>query len=356
MPTPSSNPTPKTVFVVGAGASQEANMPIGSELKKSIARVLNIKFKFGGQMISGDHRIVEALRAAAEGSDPPSRDINPFLHAGWRICDAMPQASSIDAFIDSHRGDKQIELCGKLAIVRTILEAEAKSHLFVEFLGDHQLKFDRLENTWFNSFFRLLTEACQSSDLATRLKSVTLVIFNYDRCIEHFLYYAFQNYYGMSASDVAQLLQHLEIFHPYGTVGSLPWLNQNHTIAYGATTNSNQLLKLASQIKTYTESTNESLSDVNAIRSHMKTSDKLVFLGFAFHRWNMELLLPSATVETPRMGRRVFGTAYDISDSDTNSIRTELTKGVSFVNHLQIRNDLTCSQLFREYWRDLSFV
>lgn len=43
----------------------------------------------------------------------------------------MPQSISIDNFIDSHKGDKEIELCGKLAIVRAVLEAEAKSDAFV---------------------------------------------------------------------------------------------------------------------------------------------------------------------------------------------------------------------------------
>lgn len=357
MPIPSSSSTRKTVFIVGAGASKEVGLPIGSELTKSIATALDIRFEAGYRLIRGDHRIVEALRVAAGNSDPPSRDINPLLQAGWRIRDAMPQASSIDAFIDSLSGDKQIELCGKLAIVRTILEAEAKSHLFVEFLGvNQQLTYDRLENAWFNRFFRLLIENCKPSDIAKRLSSVVLVIFNYDRCIEHFLYYAIQNYYGMSAADVVQLLQRLEIYHPYGTVGSLPWFSQNHAIAYGATTSATQLLGLASQIKTYTEGTDESSSDVNAVRSYMKTSDKLVFLGFAFHRLNMELLLPSATSQTQCTDQRVFGTAYGISDSDTESIRAKFATWASFMNYVQIRNDLTCNQLFHEYWRSLSFV
>lgn len=33
----------KTVFIVGAGGSAEAKLPIGSELKVQIARVLNIR-------------------------------------------------------------------------------------------------------------------------------------------------------------------------------------------------------------------------------------------------------------------------------------------------------------------------
>jgi len=147
MSTPSSNPTTKTVFVVGAGASQEAGLPIGSELKMSIATALDIRVKRGGyQLISGHDLILEALRLEA-AKNPTHTDLLASLqNAAWRIRDAMPQASSIDTFIDNHSEDKQIELCGKLAIVRTILEAEAKSALFVDQLqGDHRMKFGRLQ-------------------------------------------------------------------------------------------------------------------------------------------------------------------------------------------------------------------
>ena len=354
----SSIPTPKTLFIVGAGASNEAKLPVGSELKKSISKVLDIRFENGYTMNSGDDVICNAFRIAVQSSNPPSQDINPFLQASWRIRDAMPQAISIDNFIDAHSNDKRIELCGKLAIVRTILEAESKSSLFVDqSRGDNKLKFGQLENTWFSSFWQLLFENCKPSDLEQRLSSVALIIFNYDRCIEHYLYHALQNYYSMSASDVAQLLKHLEIYHPYGTVGSLPWLNSKNVIGYGATPHPKQLLELASQIKTFTEGTDELSSEVNSIRSNMKMSHRLVFLGFAFHKLNMELLLPALASADLPTGQRIFATAYGISTSDIESISAELVaKGALSAGNIRIRNDLMCSQLFREYWRSMSFV
>jgi len=36
----------KTTYVIGAGASKEANLPEGSELKDKIARLLDIKHDF----------------------------------------------------------------------------------------------------------------------------------------------------------------------------------------------------------------------------------------------------------------------------------------------------------------------
>ena len=115
-----------------------------------------------------------------------------------------------------------------------LLSAERESSLFVDFTErNHQLNYGSLERTWLSSFFQVLTEDCRVPDLEHRLASVALVIFNYDRCIEHFLYYALQNYYGIGIDKAASLLNHLDIYHPYGTVGSFlgrVWRSQSHLV------------------------------------------------------------------------------------------------------------------------------
>ena len=192
------------------------------------------------------------------------------------------------------------------------------------------------------------------------LDSIVLIIFNYDRCIEHYLYHSIQNYYQISAEDVAKLLQSLEVYHPYGTVGSLPWLNSDRAIAFGDLPSVRQLLELASKIKTFTEGTDELSSDVKAIRAHMKTANKLVFLGFAFHRLNLELLLPeseSMKLGKPPTGRIVYATAYGISPSNTSLIAGKLESRETLrEKNIHIRNDLKCSGLIGEYSGSLTFA
>lgn len=349
----------KTVFIIGAGASKEAGLPIGFELKKMIAKALDIRFQDLVRMVSGDNRIYDALLARV--SDVPDQNalLQSLQRAGWRIRDAMPQAISIDNFIDTHSDDKHIELCGKLAIVRAILEAEAKSTLtVVKSQGNGQLRFERLGETWFNALFQRLTENCKSTDIKDRLKTIALIIFNYDRCVEHYLYYAFQNYYSMSPSESAELLQGLEIYHPYGVVGSLPWQCMDNAIEFGGEPSGKRLFLLARQIKTFTEGTDEHASEVNSIRSNMKTAQRLIFLGFAFHKLNLEVLLPSnASYASRPNGRCVLATAHGISDSDVRVISDDLAaRGVLSARDIQIRNNLTCNGLFEEYSRTISFT
>ena len=125
----SSTPNKKTLFVVGAGASNEAKLLIGSKLTESIASALNFRFD-RRDVVSGDDLIFQVI--VKEANDLSNRNINDYVQASHRIRDAMPQAISIDNFIDQHSEDKQIELCGKLAIVREIFRAEHGSYLFVD--------------------------------------------------------------------------------------------------------------------------------------------------------------------------------------------------------------------------------
>ena len=147
----------KTLIIVGAGGSKEAGLPIGIELTANIANRVDIRFsEFNGQS-SGDHEITAALNSHATDVDGRPGDINSYLDACGRIRDAMPQAISIDSFIDGHQGNEKIELCGKLAIVQSILDAEKKSLLFFDHQRlDAQLDFNNLQETWYHSFMQLL--------------------------------------------------------------------------------------------------------------------------------------------------------------------------------------------------------
>jgi hypothetical protein len=351
----------KTVFVIGAGASKEANLPIGSELTLSISEALDIRYEHGYNQTRGDPTIVEALRTVATSSNSPSHNMSPWLQAAWHIRDAMPQAPSIDNFIDSQGGDQKIELCGKLAIVKTVLQAESKSSMFVSFREpDAQLDFSRLQDTWFHRFMHLLLDSCKATDLPKRFASIALIIFNYDRCVEHYMYYAIQNYYRMSPDAAAKLLKGLEIYHPYGVVGFLPWQKPFDPTVFGADPSSNRLLQLVREIRTFTEGTDESTSSVKAIRSSMETADKLVFLGFAFHRLNVQLLLPEIRTDktsTRTSRRHIYATAHGISQSNAVHITAELISRTAITpGNVHVHNNLKCGDLIEEYSRSLSLA
>ena len=265
-----------------------------------------------------------------------------------------------DHFIDSHKENEKIELCGKLAIVRSILQAEQSSKLSLNrpnTYNDNTLNFIPLEDTWFNVFWQRISENCQAEGLEERLSLIVLIVFNYDRCIEHFLIHAIQNYYGMSADNAASLVNTMKIYHPYGKVGSLPWTNGAAQMEFGGEPSAQHLMRLAEQIKTFTEGTNPEASDILEIRRQVATADTLVFLGFAYHQQNLELLKhPDNLGNNKRSVVNCYGTTVGISGADLDAIAAEIEE---FCNAAMFRNenrDLTCRELFNTYRRTLSFV
>lgn len=342
------------VLVVGAGASKEAGLPTGAELKQRIAQALDIRFEHGVKMISGDHHIAQALRSLAEKQEG-SKDINPYLKASWLIRDAMPQAASIDNFIDAHRENEKISECGKLAIARCMLEAEAGSSMCIDDSSGHnRINLKRLEATWYNLFFRILFAECDLKDIPHRLSSIAIITFNYDRCIEHYFHQTLRIYYDVDAPTATELLSYLRIFHAYGSLGQLPTMGNALTIPFGATANSQQLLTIACGLKTFTEGTDETHSDIVAIRAILHSAAKVAFLGFAFNPKNLDLLY-GPTMEASTRTIPIFATGRGLSESNIEVITDELRVKAGYMsNTVRFRRDLTCVQLLQEYERSLA--
>jgi hypothetical protein len=342
----------RTVFVIGAGANSEIRLPTGPELKEKISNLLNFHFEFA-QLKYGDEVICSALRRHAGTS---AGNFGTLVESAQSIRGALPLAISIDNLIDAHRGNQAIELCGKLAIVRSILEAESQSLLFFSNERE-QIDFKKLEQTWYLPFFRLLTENCQREDLKARFSLVELVIFNYDRCVEHFLYFALMKYYGIGNAEAADIVNSTKIIHPYGTVGSLPFQDGTIKFQFGQGPRSSDLLQLANQIKTFTEGRGSNTEKEDKALADFRNANRIVFLGFAFHKQNLELLFPNLVFfpnDSNRNVIRCLGTAYQVSVSDQTVIKEALQK--SFSGHLQFDiEDFGCYSFFGSFWRSLSF-
>jgi hypothetical protein len=347
---------PKTVFVVGAGASYEFGLPVGNVLKDQIAAAL--AFKFDGVSTScgnADHFIYETLQTYTQVNR--DKKFGELIKASVHISSAMPLAPSIDNFIHVHNGNREVEFCGKIAIAHQILRAEAGSKLRI--LPDRtKPNLDWLKETWIVSLMKMLGEDCAIEQLHDRLSNVKFIVFNYDRCIEHFLFHAIQIYYGVNDQVAADLVNSVHIYHPYGVVGKLPWqLNSfddiKQSIDFGGNINQHGIIKIAGEIRTFTEGTKDEDSDIIAIRRSMEEAQRLVFLGFAYHPLNVALLGVGGMSRART--RRAFGTAFGMSKSDAEYVQ-ELLSTHLHAPTMAVRNDITCANLFHEYSRGLSFV
>ena len=188
-----------------------------------------------------------------------------------------------------------------------------------------------------------------------RLSQVAIVNFNYDRCIAHYLHGALQNYYGITSERAAEALSNMQIFHPYGSVGQLPWQNLRDGVEYGSNVGGEKLVRVSEGIRTFTEGIDPDHSNIVEIRRTLERARKVAFLGFAFHRLNLRLLFPGLADGQQVLNRPTYATGYGISDADSEEIRNELSAlGAVFRDRFYFRNHLTCAMLFREFWRSLT--
>lgn len=349
---------PKTLIVVGAGASKEAGLPLGQDLIKSVADKLAFRVHLGSLVPGeGDEDVLDVIQQHAKTRP----EMNSYLSACRRVREGVIYSNSIDSFIDVHRKDELIQRCGKLAIAKTIIESERNSHLFLGERPNDFANLDALRKTWFFIFSRYLNDGVRKEEIERIFEKVSFLVFNYDRCIEHFFYHALQRHFGIDETRASSVMKTLRIIHPYGTIGDLTW-QSGEGIPFGARANRQSLQLMTSRIRTYTEQI-ERDDILSTIRSEVENADTLVFLGFSYHPQNMKVLDPQEECMT----KQVFGTAYGISSADVSVIedqvrgivRRDLThrvlrgnKSIEWEN-LSIRNDLTCFALLNEYSRSL---
>lgn len=281
----------------------------------------------------------------------------PTLQRAARlISEAMPHAISIDNFINAHRDSPFVECCAKLAIVWAILQAENRCCLnSTTGQSGRDIDFWSLEGSWLNQFMQLLTEECDRAALPGRLAAVSLVIFNYDRCVEQFICHWLSIYYGISTADAAELVMQIAIFHPYGQVGFLPWRRAEISVPFGEEPDSETLFKLTSQIKTFTEGTDPNSSDIENLRANLIEAERVVFLGFAFHPLNMGLLWGLHPSGGPGAPTSCYGTAYKVSQNDVRIIEADLKRRGRILHGQVFLDDVPCNELFSRYRLSLSF-
>lgn len=333
----------KTIFVIGAGAGYDINMPLGNELLESIKYLVG---STDSSHIEGFYRdtFEEALPLIEEYID-----MSAIPRARRAIYEGLFLAKSIDNFIHSQERDRQIERVSKLAIVHSILHSESRCKLANHVSSDGL--FEAVDSTWLKRLYQTLTADQPFDGLRGRFEQIAIVNFNYDRCIEYYIFQALQSSYRKPDQETAELIKSLRIYHPYGQVGFLSWQQGDLFARFGQHEDPNLLAHLSKNIKTFNEVINKDDEEYCSLVRAMRQAQHVVFLGFHYHKQNLKLL--GYDGETVKSGedRTHFGTALGISTPNVEMIVDELNK-VKFSNakvSSYLRDDLDCNGLLNEY-------
>lgn len=299
-----------TVFVLGAGASCDLGLPAGDAFRRTIIEVLSRDR--GDRQFTNEYLSWPLIARAQQKGVDWSPAYQDYVDAAARIRYGLPLAVSIDNYLDAHRSDETMQELGKIAIAVAILRAEQNSVLYGAGVPPIA-NIDRLptdaafENSWYLPLMRMITSGRSVEEVNALFENMAFVIFNYDRCLEHFLVNAIMTYFNVPPQTAIESVQRLAIVHPYGRVGYLPWQRQALTADFGNP--KSDLNLIAKGIQTFTESTDSGV--VARVKEVVAEAETLIFMGYGFLEQNNELL----QVETSSV-RRVFATTLGISDQD----------------------------------------
>ncbi|WP_299862880.1 hypothetical protein [uncultured Hoeflea sp.] len=348
----------RTTFIVGAGASLELGFPTSKDLKQQIAKSVDIRYDGVSRPTHGDHMIADALRSYADYRAGPEEreEYNEHLYAGWHIAKAMPQAISIDNFVENQESILVTRMA-KLGIASCLIDSEkACWRRFQEAEDSPELNWSKFENNWIQSFFQSLTERTKKSSLDLLFSNIRFVIFNYDRSLEFYIHKCIQNYYKVDENTASELINNASFLHPYGQIGKLPWQNSDlPSLEFGGG-NKRNLYEISQSILTFSEQI-EDAEELSAIRAAIHEADQLIFLGFSFGESNMQLLQPKRTRDT----NRVIATAFGISDPDRDVILHQLKDLCMLDNKAKaskagryiLDNKIICTELFYKYGKSI---
>ncbi|OAP43275.1 hypothetical protein AU381_27145 [Sinorhizobium glycinis] len=330
-----------TVFVIGAGASQEFGLPVGAGLMQTIKQNCSFVLGYGGRLQAGPAPIFQYYERIFGREDPAKvNEFNQRLNASWQIKDGIESADSIDEYIFRYSDNPIIAEVGKLQIAYAISVAEMNSILSFE--KGFRENLDVADNTWIWAFAKALINGYRASEVEKIGHNITIITFNYDRCIEHYLEHALpRSFYGMTIEEARGIVKNIKIVHPYGKLGELD------KVPFGEV---GRFVQAADNLITWSETVREP-DIIEDMRATIRTARRIVFMGFAFARQNLELLDSKPTAmnaDGPRVYSTGFGLRRETEESLCRNINALYSDGVSrdALKNIHFQYEAKCNEFF----------
>jgi len=273
----------RTVLVLGAGASAPYGFPSGRKLRDDIIRDLSV----------GSTDLYKVV--ATSGSD--GRQITNFR-------DALQKSGqpSVDMFLEYRSEFLQI---GKIAIAAALIPYEKESTLWG---GD---------DNWYEYLWQRLGPSLDE----VKQSNLSVITFNYDRSLDHFLFLALRHSYNIGTDKASRILRDLiRIVHVHGKLGELPHNETGKGDSRGYRPSDSANLRdvavaAAETIKIVHEGSSGDGEFVQA-RELLAQAQLIIFLGFGFLQRNVERL--GITSLSTNIG--LTGTAFGLLDGERDAV------------------------------------
>ena len=191
--------------------------------------------------------------------------------------------------------------------------------------------FTRKRENWYKYLFHKLDTRFEEFDK----NSLSVLTFNYDRSLEHFLYTALLNTYGKTERECVEKLRALPIIHLYGQLGELPYINTDG-IRFDGTVNADKLRKCVEGIKIIHEDVSGNPRFQQA-QELLAKAERICFLGFGYDQTNLERLM----VRVTNRDQHICGSAVGFRSRECQFIENRIKK-MGFKNLTSIASYHDC--------------
>lgn len=256
----------KTILVLGAGASAPFGFPTGQRLKDLIC--VSLRQSLFEQLLSKlryDKDIITSFRKA-------------LVNSG---------RSSVDAFLESRKDFLDI---GKTAIATALLPYETTGNLFQRWIVESTKPNPPQKGNWYDLLFGVLSDGVPFDEFDRN--KLSIITFNYDRSIEHYLFTSLKNSYNKTDEECGEKLHKIEIIHVHGSLGPLDWQSRFTglpSVPYDSGLNL-EIIKLAAKNIKIIHEDAVYTPEILRARDIILHADRVIFLGFGFHPTNMKRL------------------------------------------------------------------
>jgi hypothetical protein len=158
---------------------------------------------------------------------------------------------------------------------------------------------------------------------------LSIITFNYDRSLEHYMLTALQNLHGRSFEECANKLARIPIIHVYGQLGKDPYPRPNCHPYRPERDRYASIVRAAAGITLL----HEKASQLQEAQELLRAARRICFLGFGYHPLNVERL----TISSDAIGsKNVFGTAKGFRGRELTAVDAQIA--VAIGSKIQLSN------------------
>ena len=256
--------TKPTTLLLGAGASAHLGYPVGYQLRDQILAELKI------QLCLPEDKRIPILR----DGDSLIGFHTKMSRGGW---------TSPDAFLEKHTEFLQM---GKFLIAYCLKRNEDPDRLFPA-------------TGWYEYLCQRLLAGAETSEDFRRNDKLSIVTYNYDRSVDHFLHQLVLHRYELSSDVAWELLSStIKIVHVHGILGSYPGYPYEVSQDIEVISSLSNSIKIIHEV----EPSHEAFSRASQL---LNSAEAVYSIGFSMSDTNMKRL--SHFTDMSKEGRRIHG-------------------------------------------------